>query len=127
MKGRPFLLLSHTISCFKMIKLSNSVRAYSDAPFLRIKEIARIHCKKLEEHLELPDEFKELLPETYNLVNTWNLREITPPTYRLYGKTISAYKATPQFMNTVRPSTFAREIRERKADDVEKSRYYHSK
>ena len=42
-KGRLFLLSSHAISYFQMIKLSNSIRVCGDALFLRITYISRMY------------------------------------------------------------------------------------
>ena len=69
MKGRPFLRSSHDISCFKMIKLSNSVKAYGDAPFLRIQEVFCMYYNNFEENPELLEEFKELLSGTCTFVD----------------------------------------------------------
>ena len=70
-------------------------------------------------------EFKSLLRTTCTFVTTWSPNEITPSTYRLYSKKFPAKEATRQFVNNVRQLISAGNLKERKADDVEKSRYSH--
>ena len=47
-EGRPFLTSSHVITCFKMMKLTTSVRAAGDENLQRIQEIARMHYSEYE-------------------------------------------------------------------------------
>ena len=124
-QGRPFLTSSHVITCFNMVKLSTSVRAAGDINLQRIQEIARMHYSEYEKNPELIDEFKNLLLNTCTFVPTWSSNKITPSTYRLYSKKFPAKEATRQFVNNVRQSIAPNELREKKADDVEKSRYSH--
>ena len=77
-KGRSFLLFSHDINCFKMINLSDSGRAYNDAPYVRVHEISRMYYKDVEDNPELLEEFKELLSETCTFIDTWSSSEVTP-------------------------------------------------
>ena len=84
-QGRPFLLSSHIITCFKMEMLKSSVRSPGDVQFQRLQDIARMHYKEYEENPELLDKFKNLLSETCTFVDSWSLPVITPSTYRLYG------------------------------------------
>ena len=123
--GRPFLTSSHVITCFKMVMLQTSVRAVGDVSFQRIQEIARMHYSKYEEDPELITEFKTLLDETITFVPSWTSPEITPSTYRLYGKKFPAKEATRQFIIGVRQNIAPSDLREKHADDVERSRYSH--
>ena len=125
-QGRPFLLSSHVITCFKMVMLKTSVRASGDVQFQRLQAIARMHYMEYEEDPSLLDEFKNLLPETCTFVDSWSSPEITPSTYRLYGRRSPANDATNQFVSVVRQSITSCDLRERQSDDVEKSRYSHS-
>ena len=51
--GRPFLLSTHVITCFKMIKLQCSVRASGDQDFQRMQEIICMHASKYFDDPEL--------------------------------------------------------------------------
>ena len=124
-KGRPFLTSSHVITCFKMVMLTTSVRSFGDLPFQRLQEISRLHYKMYSLDPSLIPEFKRLLSETCTFVLTWNDPEITPSTYRLYGKKFPAKEATRQFVDSVRQTILANDICLKIADDVEKSRYSH--
>ena len=108
-----------------MMKLTTSVRAAGDENLQRIQEIARMHYSEYEKNEDLITEFKSLLRTTCTFVTTWSSNEITPSTYRLYSKKFPAKEATRQFVNNVRQSISAGNLREKKADDVEKSRYSH--
>lgn len=125
--GRPFLTSSHVITCFKMTMLKTSVRAVGDLNFQRIQQIARMHYSKYQIHPDLISEFKRLLGCTCTFVTTWNDPAITPSTYRLYGKKFPAKEATRQFVEGVRHSINHNDLREKNADDVERSRYSHGK
>ena len=125
-KGRPFILSSHTLTCFEMIMLQNSVIIYEDAPFQRLQDIARIYYKKYIDTREIISEFKHLISETCSFVENWSFPEIRPSTYRLYGKQFPANEVTNQFVTTVRSRIEINSLRERCADDVEKYRYSHS-
>ena len=126
-QGRPFMLSSHVITCFKMVMLQTSVRASGDVQFQRLPDIARMYHMEYEEKPSLLDEFKNLLSETCTFVDSWSSPAITPSTYRLYGRRLPANDATNQFVSVVRQSITSCDLRERHSDDVEKSRYSHSK
>ena len=57
--GRPFLLSTHIITCFKIIKVECSVRTSSDQHFQRIQEIIRMHVSKYDDNSELLDELRD--------------------------------------------------------------------
>ena len=101
-EGRPFLLSSHVITCFKMIKLQSSVRASDDIELQRIIQIASMHYSAYVDDPELLVEFRTLVSNTCVFVENWDSPEITPSTYRLYGKKLPANEATRQFINNVR-------------------------
>ena len=85
-----------------MVKLKTSVRAAGDPDFQRIQEIARMHYSKYVSNPDLITEFKTLLSNTCTFVPSWTSPEITPSTYRLYGKKFPAKEATRQFVEAVR-------------------------
>ena len=124
-EGRPFLLSSHVITCFKMVKLETSVRAADDPALQRIQQIASKHYSLYIEDDDLLVEFRNLISETCTFVDNWNSLEITPSTYRLYGKRLPANDATKQFVDNVRLSIPADQLLEKQSNDVEKNRYSH--
>ena len=105
---------SHVITCFKMVKLKTSVRAAGDINLQRIQEIARMHYSQYKENNGLINEFKSLLRSTCTFVSSWSSEEITPSTYRLYGKKFPAKEATRQYVDNVRQSITSAGIREKK-------------
>ena len=60
-KGRPFLLSTHVITCFKMVKLETCVRAAGDKDFQRLQEITRMHFSCFNDETQLLNEFRDLL------------------------------------------------------------------
>jgi hypothetical protein len=98
-KGRPFLTSTHIIPCFKMVSFVNSIRASGDAAFQKIQELARFNYIIFEEEPDLIDEFVRLLvSENFTFIDNWNDEQITPSTYRLYGRRVPAKEATRQFI-----------------------------
>ena len=59
--GRTFLLSTHVITCFKMVKIQSSVRAAVDVDFQRLQAIVRMHYSQYIEHPELLDDLRLLL------------------------------------------------------------------
>jgi hypothetical protein len=125
-KGRPFLTSTHIIPCFKMVSFVNSIRASGDAAFQKIQELARFNYIIFEEEPDLIDEFVRLLvSENFTFIDNWNDEQITPSTYRLYGRRVPAKEAARQFIERVRRSFEPNQLREKKAEDVQKHRRIH--
>ena len=99
--GRPFLLSTHVITCFKMVKLRTSVRAVGDQDYQRLQQIIRIHYSKYIEQPELLDELRELLANVPTYVENWSSSEITSNTYRLYARRTPANKATQSLIDNI--------------------------
>ena len=59
--GRPFLLSTHVITCFKMVELQSSVRTAGDVDFQRLQAIIRMHYSQYIEHPQLLDDMRVLL------------------------------------------------------------------
>ena len=123
--GRPFLLSSHVLTCFKMVQLKTSVRAANDKDLQRILEIACMHPCKYIENSRLLVEFQDLLDKTCTFVENWEDPEITPLTFRLYGMRVPANDATKEFVENVRRTIDPDKLRVKNARDMEKSRYSH--
>jgi hypothetical protein len=124
--AKPFLTSSHIITCFRMVNLSTSVRSSGDATNQRIQEICRYNHATLQQNPALVNEFLRLVSYNCTFVDSWTHDAITPSTYRLYGKRVPAKEASKNFTDRVRRSVTPDSLRERKAEDVEKSRYSHS-
>ena len=122
-ESRPFLTSTNVIPCFLMIALNHSVRASDDANFFRIQQIARYHHRTLEEKPELIEEFISLCSQYLTFVDDWNNPQIPPNCMRLYSKKVPAKEAAKDFGIRVRQHYPSSHIRERIAEDVEKSRY----
>ena len=59
--GRPYLISTYVITCFKILKLQSSVRAAVDVDFQRLQAIVRMHYSQYIEHPELLDDLRLLL------------------------------------------------------------------
>jgi hypothetical protein len=57
--------------------------------------------------------------ENFTFIDNWNDEQITPSTYRLYGRRVPAKEAARQFIERVRRSFEPNQLlREKKAEDV---------
>lgn len=104
-EGRPFLTSPQILPCFKMVKLSNSVRT-NNAANQRMQQIARMNYKELQDHPEYIDEFITLASENFTFVDSWDSEEIGPSTFRVYSKRTPVAAALEAFANRVM-STFS--------------------
>ena len=66
--GKPFLVSSHILSCFKMVRLQHSVRATSDPQFQRLQQIVRMHPDEYIRDSSILEEFKNLAGEVFTFV-----------------------------------------------------------
>ena len=124
--GRPFLLSTHVITCFKMIKLECSVRASGDQDFQRMQEIIRMHVSKYNESPELLDKLRDLLRNVPTYVTDWSSSEISSDTYRLYARKTPANEATRSFVDNIRSNIQNEDLREKLAIDKERIRLSHN-
>ena len=123
--GRPILTSCHIITCFKMVALKHSVRASGDEVFTRIQKIARYTYRTFEEKPELIDEFISLCSDNFTFVDDWDDDGIPASTMRLYSKKVPAKDAAKQFVERVRRQVNELDRKEKKAENVQKSRYSH--
>ena len=123
--GRPFLVSSFIVTCFNMVGLKTSVRASDDEQLQRIQEIARLPYGSYDEEPELLDEFSRLICDSCVFVDSWSAPEITPSTYRLYGKKHPAKEASKRFVEQIRQRSDIGILREHCSDDVENPRLSH--
>ena len=125
-EGRPFLLSTHVITCFKMFKLETSVRAVGDTPFQRLQKVLSMHYIKFTDKPELLDELRGLLHTVPTYVDNWSSPVITSDTYRLYSRRSPANEATQSFLSSVRANISNESLREKVAVDTQRLRLSHS-
>ena len=99
-KGLPFLLNSHILTCFDFQTLNHSVRANNDLKFQRLQFICRMHPKEYNQ--EILDEFKELVSNECTFVDSWDDPIITPDVFRVYGKKLPAREASESYISQVK-------------------------
>ena len=121
--GRPLLLSSLIITCFTMVKLETPVRCAGDESFIKLQELLRLHHSKYT--TDNISELKELLRTVPRYVQNWESTDIDNNTYRLYGKKNPAIEATKNYINSIKSTISASNIREKKAVDIEKVRNSH--
>ena len=107
-----------------MVKLETSVRAVGDQDFQRLQEITRMHFNSFNDNTELLDEFRQLLRNVPTYVPNWTSPEISPDTYRLYGRKTPANEATRNLVETIRSSIPHDHLRESSAIDKERKDYH---
>ena len=110
--GRPFILSSYVITCFKMVKLETSVRDYRDISFQILQHIVRMNYSKYTDFPGLFDELRDFLRNVPTYVDNWSSPIITADTYRLYGRRVPSNESTTDFINSIRaniPNTDFRE------------------
>ena len=65
--GKPFLLSSHIVSCFSVIRLQHSVRASTDLNFQKLQVISRMSPNDITD--DIVNEFETLLSNTCTFVH----------------------------------------------------------
>jgi hypothetical protein len=115
--GRPFLLSSLIITCFKMVKVETPVRCAGENVFSRLQELIRLHHSKYTSAILL--ELRNLLNDIPTYVDDWDSPQIGSDTYRLYGKKTPAIDATRNYINTTRNSMQPNLLREKQSVDME--------
>ena len=125
-RGLPFLVSTHILSCFRMTRLQHSVRASSDAEFQRLQQIARMHPGKYRNKPVLLEEFRNLCTNVFTFVDDWNSPIIDPNTHRLYGRKIPAQEATSRYIQQIKQYLPSVDVRERVSEDTENPLYSHS-
>eukprot|EP00957_Ditylum_brightwellii_P007087 537862-Ditylum_brightwellii.AAC.1 len=117
--GRPLMISSFIVPCFKMVLLQTLVRANGDSNLQRIQENVRLHYSVYDERPELLQEFTELVSNNCVFVDSWYSPEITPITYCLYGKRYLAKEASRHFVEVIFQRSDIGVLSEHQSDDVE--------
>lgn len=118
-QGKTFLLSSHTLSCFEVSCVEKSVRANDEINFQGLQNIARMYPDKYEEDSGLTKEFKLLLLSTCTFVLSWDGGNITPCTYRLYGKRMPAKENTDLYIQQVKTQLLNNMVNEGYFEDIQ--------
>lgn len=123
---RPFLTSSHLISSFEMYELTQSVRTHHKE-FQELQSIVRQSYSTLINNKPLVDRFIYLASKLFTFVDSWDSDEITPSTYRLYGKKIPAKEASREFVRATRAYYKNHNIKltEKRSIDLQKHRFSH--
>ena len=95
-KGIPFLVSSHIISCFKFSVLKHCARAGKDYNLERTVNIARMNTE--EYNSNLLHEFEKLIVNSFTHVNNWRYELIKPVGFRVSPK---KYQQKNQLRNTL--------------------------
>ena len=98
----PFLTSSLIITCFVMIELKFSVRAYGDVDFQRLQKITRFDPYELRESQELKDEFFEVAGRILTYVSTWDDKRINPNMMRSFSRKIPAQETLIAYRESIK-------------------------
>ena len=95
-QGLPFLLSSHILTDFKLIRMKHSVRAHGDPKLQEIQKITRMSPSRLRGNVELKEKFAKLIRENLKFVDDWDDPSIGPSTQKMYSKRNKAVKAAEE-------------------------------
>ena len=99
-EGLPFILSSHILTDFTMVRLKHSVRAHTDPNLQRIQEITRMSPYALRGNQQLETEFKTLVGEHLTFHSSWDDSTIPPNALRVYSKRKEAATAAHDYVST---------------------------
>ena len=122
-RGLPFLVSSHMMSCFQMVRLKQSVRAQGDLNYMELQKIARMSPKEYTPMIL--QRFQNLCKDVFTFVDSWEDGCIDRQTVRLYGLKLPGREATLRFIESVKQSIQTSEFVERYCDDVQNQKYSH--
>ena len=95
--GRSFILSSHVITFFKMVKLDTYVRCACDAPFEQLQQIIRSHYSLYT--INMIREIRQLLRYVPTYVKNCSSNEIELYTYWIYGRKTPSNITTQHSIN----------------------------
>jgi predicted GIY-YIG superfamily endonuclease len=124
--GRPFLTANAVIPCFKMIALSHSVRV-SGSEYLELQSLVRKDYIHFETDPSLIQHFREICSKIFTYVDDWNDERIKTNTFRVFSKRFPAKEALEIFQQRLiqKHQNSPHNLRIRKSEDVQKSRWAH--
>ncbi|KAL7539846.1 hypothetical protein ACHAXR_009663, partial [Thalassiosira sp. AJA248-18] len=96
--GWPFLLSSHILTDFKLVRLTKSVRAAQDPTYQRIQDLTRMSPRLLQSDPVYETEFKNLIEHNFQFVPTWD--SVPPDVTRMYPKRMPAAEASHEYVES---------------------------
>eukprot|EP00804_Cyclotella_cryptica_P023555 CCRYP_018915-RA/>CCRYP_018915-RA protein AED:0.11 eAED:0.11 QI:0/0/0/1/0/0/4/0/463 len=96
--GLPFLISSHILSDFTLVRLEHSVRASTDLALQEIQQITRTSQFVLQEDDEIRDRFYYLMNKHIAFVESWEDERIAPNTQRMYHRRKTANDTMLEFI-----------------------------
>jgi hypothetical protein len=99
-RGLPFLVSSHMMSCFQMVRVKQSVRAHGDLNYMELQKIARMLPKEYTPMIL--QWFRSLCKDVFIFVDSWEDECIDRQTVRLYGLKLPGREATLRFVESVK-------------------------
>ena len=99
-RGRPFLMSPHILTCFQFAVLKHSVRASNDENLQRIIDIARMPCNEYTDNILI--EFRHLARNNFTFVSNWSDPLITPDVFRILSRKKSSQEACIDYISQVK-------------------------
>jgi predicted GIY-YIG superfamily endonuclease len=124
--GRPFLTANAIIPCFKMIALKHSVRA-TGSEYIELQSLVRKDYLEFDNNPNLMLRFRGICSRIFTFVDDWTDERITSQTFRVFSKRFPAKAALDDFQFQLKQKYRENptQLRYRKAEDCQKSRYSH--
>lgn len=98
-EGLPFLLSSHIMTDFTMVRMKHSVRAHSDTNLQRIQEITRMSPIMLLNNSALKEEFSTLLRDNVNFISDMRDDALGPEVQRMYSNRADATASAEEYID----------------------------
>ena len=92
-RGLPFLMSSHILTEFTLIRLKHSVRAHRDQALQDIQNITRMSTDILKADKTIKTRFMNLVESNFNFLNSWNDERLPPNCQRMYSRRKPAAEA----------------------------------
>ena len=108
--GLPFLLSSHIVTDFTLIKLEHSVRAARDANLQEIQHITRMSPYDLRKDPKKRDYFRKLVKENFNFCDSFSSDEISPNHVKVSHKRKQALEAQDDLVDITKKALEQRNI-----------------
>ena len=124
--GRPFLTANAIIPCFKMIALKHSVQA-TGSEYIELQSLVRKDYLEFDDNPNLMIRFRGICSRIFTFVDDWTDERITSQTFRVFSKRFPAKAALDDFQFQLKQKYRENptQLRYRKAEDCQKSRYSH--
>ena len=98
----PLLVSSLMLTCFVMIELKHSVRAYGDVEFQRLQQLTRLDPYELRSSEELKNDFFALAEQILTFVPNWEDEQINPNMMRAFLRKIPAQETLVAYRESIK-------------------------